>query len=70
MMQLILRQLYLIKDTRYIPGDLNYCLLAQDGRMLESTPPKQSATCVNLNTVTRKAGGQKQVEKQMKVIFS
>jgi hypothetical protein len=64
MMQLILRQLYLIKDTRYIPGDLNYCLLAQDGRML------QSATCVNLNTVTRKAGGQKQVEKQMKVIFS
>jgi hypothetical protein len=38
--------------------------------MLESTPPKQSATCVNLSAVTRKAGGQKQVEKQMKVIFS
>jgi len=40
----------------------------QDGRMLDATPPKQSATGVNLNAVTRKAGGRKQVEKQMQVI--
>ncbi len=42
--------------------------LMQDGRMLDATPPKQSATGVNLNAVTRKAGGRKQVEKQMQVI--
>jgi DNA excision repair protein ERCC-4 len=40
----------------------------QDGRMLDATPPKQSATGVNLNAVTRKAGGRKQVEKQMQVV--
>jgi DNA excision repair protein ERCC-4 len=49
------------KASMMIPVD-------QHGRMLESTPPKQSATCLNLNAITRKAGGQKQVEKQMQVV--
>ncbi|CAK9870354.1 unnamed protein product [Sphagnum jensenii] len=49
------------KASMMIPVD-------QDGRMLDATPPKQSATGVNLNAVTRKAGGRKQVEKQMQVV--
>lgn len=37
--------------------------------MLHASPPKMSATGVTLNAVTRKAGGRKQVEKQMQVDF-
>lgn len=36
--------------------------------MLDATPPKMSATGVTLNSVTRKAGGRKAIEKQMQVV--
>ena len=37
--------------------------------MVHASPPKMSATGVTLNAVPRKAGGRKQVDKQMQVDF-
>lgn len=52
-----------------IDGKCSFHLLicAQDGRMLDLTPPPQSATGVSLNPNTRKAGGRKAIEKKMRV---
>lgn len=47
--------------------DLNRSLSIQDGRMLDASPTKISATGVTLNTSTRKGGGLKQAKKQMQV---
>ena len=49
---------------------LTYVLSIQDGRMLDASPTKTSATGVQLNASTRKGGGLRKAQKQMQVCCS